>query len=49
MYDKITISKIVIPEYKIELLNKNKKVVKVLEHKSIAAEGANYKKKFSNC
>ena len=38
----------VIPEYKIELLNKNKKVVKVLEHKSIAAEGANYKKKFSN-
>ena len=38
----------IIPEYKIELLNKNKKVVKVLEHKSIATEGTNYKKKFSN-
>ena len=38
----------VIPEYKIELLNKKKKVVKVLEHKSIPLERTNYKKKFSN-
>ena len=38
----------VIPEYKIELLNKKKKFVKVLEHKSIPLERTNYKKKFSN-
>ena len=38
----------IIPDYKIELLNKNKKVVKVLENKSISTERTNYKKKFSN-
>ena len=38
----------VIPEYKIELLNKNKKVIKTLEHKSFRLERASYKNKFSN-
>jgi len=35
---------LIIPEYKIELLNKNKKIVKSLEHKTKAIENLNYKK-----
>ncbi len=35
---------LIIPEYKIELLNKNKKVIKILEHKSKPIENLNHKK-----
>ena len=40
----ISDNSLIIPEYKIELLNKNKKIVKSLEHKTKAIENLNYKK-----
>ena len=39
---------LIIPEYKIELLNKNKKIIKNLEHKTKVIENSNHKKFFSN-
>ena len=35
---------LIIPEYKIELLNKNKKIIKILEHKSDFIENSNHDK-----
>ena len=35
---------LIIPEYKIELLNKNNKVIKILEHESKFTENLNHKK-----
>ena len=37
-----------IPEYKIQLLNKNKKVIKTVEHKIISTDNREYKNKFQN-
>ena len=37
-----------IPEYKIQLLNKNKKVIKTVEHKIISTDNLEYKNKFQN-
>tara|TARA_B100001123_G_scaffold437606_2_gene570266 strand:+ start:1001 stop:2896 length:1896 start_codon:yes stop_codon:yes gene_type:complete len=39
---------LVIPEYKLELINKNKKIVKILEHKISPLESSKYKKFHSN-
>ena len=35
---------LIIPEYKIELLNKNKKIIKILEYKLKPTENLNYRK-----
>ena len=35
---------LIIPEYKIELLNKNKKIIKIIEHKLKSIENSNHKK-----
>ena len=40
----ISDNSLIIPEYKIELLNKNKKIIKILEHETRPKENLNHNK-----